>query len=543
MLRARQSPAFALTSAALSALLAAPAVGAEPEPASAPAAPAIKLAVLVVPAGTALDQAAGAVARAAEEAVAQSGRFELVALTAALDPEGAKARRASLEEATEAVAAGEKAYDELDAQKAGADFERAVKAYGQTDLRKHLHDLSHAWAMRVASLVANGDKKGAEAELEHLLAVDPRVALSPNYFSPELLALAERVRRSEGGRTPKVDVRSTPPGTEVFVDGHFAGVTPFTAQALPAGEHYWTFVRGGYRLEQVRAHGPTVGVTLHKVAGTVFDTAAQGALADPNGPGRDRSALTLGSAVGAEQVLLALVRRDAATSTIEVTALRLDVRDGHTYAYARAALLLEGTLGARVESLLGQLVGHDDARTGGAAVTHYERSGTGGTGHSTAGIGLLAAGGALLVTGGIFTGLAVGKHSTFYGTAQTDPSAHGIASTGKTFALVADIGVIAGVLAGAGGVFLTFFRHPSASPPPAAKPPPARPAAASTPPPAPKPAPTPPPAPASAPKSTPAPPPAATKPPPQPPPLPKKNAEPPAPPSKKSSEDDDLRNF
>src|SRR5262245_49138347 len=67
----------------------------------------------------------------AELAVERSGRFTLLRLHDALDPDGAQERTKRAEEGRAAAEKGRKAYDALDTEAALRSFQVAVEAYGQ----------------------------------------------------------------------------------------------------------------------------------------------------------------------------------------------------------------------------------------------------------------------------------------------------------------------------------------------------------------------------------------------------------------------------
>jgi hypothetical protein len=418
-----------------------------------------RVAVLSVPLTPDVAPQASALFQSAEGAAARSGRFQLIRAAEALDPQGDEARAKALQDAQAAMKAGQKLYDDLDVQKALAQFDKAVADYEQTDLSVHLSELGAARMMRVASINANGETRVAEQELERVLAVDPKAEMSPNYFPPEMLSAAARARKATAAGTSKMDVRSTPPGARVFIDGHFAGVAPFGASGLSSGEHYVTGSLEGYKLAQQRARPGTVELTLQEAAGAPNLRAARAQAAqEPDGPGRDRAAVAFGKAVGAEQVLLLEVRRGVSSQQIELVAIRLEVRDGHNAAYGASAVAVDASFPAGADALFAALCAQDEPRRGGP-ITHYPGSPT----RKKVGIGLMVGGGALAVAGAVFTLLAINQQNSFRSLNQTDPNAPGVASTGRTYAAVADVGVIAGLALAGTGAIVAFTGGGSAS--------------------------------------------------------------------------------
>jgi hypothetical protein len=422
-------------------------------------------------------------ANLAEQAVTRSGRLELVRLADALDTAGRQEREARDSEAAAAMKEGQRAYDELDTQQALQQFDKAVRAYEASDLSLRFGELSHARVMRAASQVANGESTAAQLEIRLLLAVNPRAQFSPNFFPPDEMAFVEKERKAvlAASRAP-LTVRTEPVPAEVFVDGQFRGVSPVTLTDLPPADHYVTVVAPGYALAQRRAREGDTSLTLKPLpAQSGLQRATEAVARKPEGEERDRALRELGTLAGVPQVLALLVRGGAGALPLEVTALRLDVADGHNLAYALGTVPRGEGMAAGSEALLTGLVAADAPRQGGKPVTHFAATSTT---RRTAGYVLMATGVAM-VAGGIYFGLeASSKEDEFKRAPQNSPRAQDIKDTGKTYALVADVGIIAGLVsAGLGGYFAFLDGgakaparvRPTASPPPErASPPPER---------------------------------------------------------------------
>ena len=115
---------------------------------------------------------------------------------------GAQEREAKAEEAAAALKEGQKAYDELDTQKALQQFDQAAQAYEASDLSRHFADMSRARVMKIASYVANGDNKAFVGELKEVLARNPHAEFSSNFFPPDELAIVEKARKASSPRPP-----------------------------------------------------------------------------------------------------------------------------------------------------------------------------------------------------------------------------------------------------------------------------------------------------------------------------------------------------
>jgi len=418
-----------------------------------------KIAVWVV----ALDATGGAaapqLAAAAERAVAASGRFRLSPLADALDPGAIRSREAKRAEGDAEFKVGMKAYEDLDTQAALGHFVKAVKAYEQVDLTRAMKELSRAWVMRIACLVANGEHKAAEVEMERLLAVDAHAVFSPNFFSPDAVATAEKVRRQMTAGTARMEIRSAPSGAQVSLDGQWAGVTPLTVAGLAPGEHFISAALTPYARIQVKARPGAVDLAFVKAAeGGRYDAAVAAVRADPFGPGRDQAAVSLGRALELDQVLLVLARRGVTNTKVETWAVRLETRDGHNAGYGvLAPLPLDAANGPAATAAFAKVLEQDEPRRAGP-VSHFAS----GLKLPGPGVSLTVGGAVLVVVGTVFALVANHRHDVFEGTPQNNPASPWLASSGKTLGVVADVGLISGVLMAGGGVALTLLDRKAA---------------------------------------------------------------------------------
>lgn len=452
----------AALSGLLAGLLAAgPALAQQPAPQLRPRAVASaagpKLTVVVVPLDPSAVAQAPRLMYLAEQAAVAAGRFELVRLADALDAQGAAAREAKAREAAAALQEGLKAYDELDTQKALAQFDKAAQLYESSDLSLHFEDMSRARVMKIASYVANGDKKGFQRELKEVLARNPRAEFSPNYFPPDELAAAERTRKSilvDANKT--LEVKTGDVLAQIYVDGQFWGTSPQTLQGLTPAEHFVTVIAPGYAPAQGKFRGEA-NLTLQPLPSAPSLKAWMDRIIEsPEGEDRDAALRELGASAKTQQVLALVVRGTPGAGPQDAIALRLDVSDGHNWGYATAPVPLGGeAMVTGIQSLLATVVQADAPRKRGPT-THYIKSKSG-SGRRTAGYVLLGTG-AALVAGGVYFGLqANSKSDDFKKTPQTDArTADKLRSDGKTFALVADVGVIAGLVSAGLGSWLAF---------------------------------------------------------------------------------------
>ncbi|HZI10033.1 MAG TPA: PEGA domain-containing protein, partial [Myxococcus sp.] len=388
----------------------------------------------------------------AEQAVARSGRLTLVRLVDALAGREGEAKAA---EAALAVREGQLAYDELDTQKALQQFDKAVRAYEASDLSRHFGELIRARVMKAASQVANGEDTAAQLEIRALLSVEPRAQFSPNFFPPEQMAFIEKERKAALA-APRASLRvsTEPVPAQVYVDGQFRGVSPVELPDVAAADHYVTAVAPGYAVAQRRAREGGVALTLEPVpARQSLQLLTERVARKPDGKERDMALRELGALAGVSQVLALLVRGGTGSAPLDVTALRLDVGDGHSLAYAPGTVPRGGGMAVGAPALLEPLVSADAPRQDGKPVTHFAG---GGGARRTLGYVLMATGVAL-VAGGVYFGLeASAKQDEFKRTPQTSPRATELRDTGKRYALIADAGILAGVVSAGLGTYFAF---------------------------------------------------------------------------------------
>lgn len=424
-----------------------------------PSAAAPTLTVVVVPLDAAAQAQLPQLTYQAEQAVAGTERFQLVRLADVLDAQGARERDAKAAEAAAALQEGQKAYDELDTQKALKQFDQAAQLYEGSDLSRHFMEMSRARVMKIAAYVANGDNKAFQRELKEVLARNPRAEFSSNFFPPDELAVVEKVRRGilgEATRTLEVKTGDVP--ALIFVDGQFQGISPTTLTGLTPAEHFVTAIALGYASAQGRFRGEAA-LTLEPLpSASKLKAWVDRIAAAPEGADRDAALRELGTFAGTQQVMALLVRGTPSISGQDAIALRVEVSDGHNAGYAMGPLPLSGGAGnTALQALLASVLQTDALRgKGGKPTTHYPTQGPS-AGRKTAGYVLLATG-AALVAGGVYFGLeASSKADAFKKLPQTDARAEKLRSDGKTYALVADVGVIAGLASAGAGTWLAFL--------------------------------------------------------------------------------------
>jgi len=401
---------------------------------------------------------------AAAAAIARS-RFNPADVVYALDPDRAAARSRSRNDAEVALADAEKAYNDLDTQRAAKLADAAAKGFLQADLSQAWAGYVRARVLKLACLAANGQAKPARAELERLLAIAPDADLPTAQFAPDLLALARRARAAATHADGKLAVKSTPDGAEVWVDGKRRGVTPVTIRGLGPGDHLLTLRLPGYAVAQQAASG-SAGVALEPAARqSTWLALERGAL--------DRGALVkaggaLAASAGAAQVLLVIASKGDRPDSLSLEVVRADADGSRIRATAKGSVPVEG-LGAAASILLDRALGPDQAPqlvppeklTAGppAAVAAAARP----PGEpfvwtqTHTGVGLMAGGAVLAGTGGFFGYQALVKRDQLRATPQTDPASQQLIARGQLYAVLADALFASALAAGAAGGYFAFL--------------------------------------------------------------------------------------
>lgn len=460
MLRTSKPVALQVLAATLVAGLCRPPVAlaalpvAEALPRVALAAPSPRVGVFVVSLDARAAQQKGLLEGAAEAALERATRFTVVPVQEAFNPAATRGRATRAGDASQKLKAGKQALDDLDNEKATASFTAALEDWKQADLSRDFASLLDAWVMKAAGHATGGENTAAKKDMEAVVALAPKTEFSPTFFPPDLIKFAEAQKKLAANAKGELLLRTEPPGARVWVDGVYRGVSPVTVAGLSGGKHFVTATLGGYALGQMEASPGEEVLKLDPAElAPGWKKANTEVSSDPEGKGRDLAAKTLGKAAQLDQVLLVVAKKSLAGEQLDVTALRLETRDGHNAAY-KAGTLKPGDPDA-LTAFFDALVLSDAKRDGKDPVTHFKGGGSGNT-KTIAGISLLGLGAAAAIAGGVFGFMASDRANAFKQTPQVQTTvSNTLKSEGQTFALVADISFLVGIASAAtGGVLL-----------------------------------------------------------------------------------------
>ncbi len=389
----------------------------------------------------------------AEAAVLRSGRLTLVTVHDAFNPEAAKRRRASGAEARAKVDAGRTALDDLDNVKATESFVEALAAFKQADATAFFKEYVEASVLKAAAHATGGETAAAKKGIEAAVALDAKAEFSPTYFPPELIKYAEGLRRQVG--RGDLTIRTDPAGARIWVDGAYAGTSPLS---IKGGKHLVSTSASGYALGQAELSSGDELLTLDPAeVAPVWKRAVTGVTADPDGPGRDQAGRDLARAMGVDQLMLLVVKKNPLGDQLDLTAVRLDARDGHNWSYN--ALTVSLTKPPLLSTVFDQLLATDTPRDGKDPVTHF-KGGSAFTGpRATLGFALLGLGVGAVATGAAFGIMASDRASAFRQTRQTDiAKSSQLKTQGQSFAVVADISYIVALASAAAGTVVLLTK-------------------------------------------------------------------------------------
>ncbi|MCK6552091.1 PEGA domain-containing protein, partial [Myxococcota bacterium] len=206
-----------------------------------PERPGARTVLLVLARDPALDRHAADVERAVRRAAAE--RLALLgteATTRALSIEGgADERERAVVEARVVLARAEDRFRELDDEEALGLIAKVTTKLGSVHQEPDaIAMLTRAHLLAGAIFLARGRIDAARQRLQRALDLDPALSPPRDRFAPEVLAELAAVRASAALRpVGRLEVRTSTPGADVFVDGHAIGATPLVIDAVPAGNH------------------------------------------------------------------------------------------------------------------------------------------------------------------------------------------------------------------------------------------------------------------------------------------------------------------
>jgi len=260
---------------------------------------------------------------------------------------------ASLHLAREKLKEGRTAYENLDLDGAVQLLKESVEAYQSgIPLLEDLDELATAKARLGATLFFAGDAEAAQQSFVDSVLISPNHKPDPAIFSPELAAAFEEAREFVSqSPTGVLTIASNPRNAEVWVDGHYQGVSPETVEQIPVGEHY-VIVRmmgreaGSDIARVVPADPVTLELGLRAGRNSAgFEASLKEAAKDAGGRELPASVKALATLFGTKRVVLLKISTMSSISTVE--AVSYDIESAARNHSASASLALSTPSGRR----------------------------------------------------------------------------------------------------------------------------------------------------------------------------------------------------
>jgi hypothetical protein len=201
---------------------------------------------IAIPADGQSVQAAVRVARLADEVWSRDEGIVLLDLERVLEG-GEPPWVEKLMEARTSAHKGKQAMGSLELSVAADAYADAVVKLEQSVAGlADLTGLVDALVQQGAVYVLLGDARAARASFARALALDPAYSLSREGVSPRVVfAFETAMKDARGTGRGSLTVYSTTGAAEVWIDGVFRGISPFTVD-INVGRHYVRVVRDGY---------------------------------------------------------------------------------------------------------------------------------------------------------------------------------------------------------------------------------------------------------------------------------------------------------
>ena len=165
---------------------------------------------------------------------------------------------------------------------------------------------------------ANGIDSAVQRDYDAIVRLHPDLELDANLYSNwERAALQKAREKMAGERTASIEVRSTPEGSEVFLNGVHRGISPMTLKDLPPGLHVVEVktVHHASVIRQVQLHPSETATVKAELPRTDFAQSSEGVTIRPSLYKNDlevsRLISTLGYHLGVDKIVLVADKDDS----------------------------------------------------------------------------------------------------------------------------------------------------------------------------------------------------------------------------------------
>jgi hypothetical protein len=446
-----------------------------------PVAYADSVAVVVRGGSAAAEKAAQQLSYHMHEEIRKDTRHTVVSLEEALGNPDLDRIRAAFQTALEAKEKARVAYDALDLDSVVQELSDALSKWDRYPAYVvSFKDVLEAHLLLGAAYVLRGEEQLGVKKFEQVVVMSPHTEPDPRVFNPSMRQLyAQAQTRVANRRRGVLSVTSVPVAAEVYVDNQFVGITPVALQGVVEGKHGVVVRKDGYRGwgRSVDVQGAAETVETAQLRMTTDEKILEEASAALTGDLEDSQARTALAALSAALKVARVyyMRVDVEEEWLKVSAVLFDAQNKRVIRKVSHALLnrLKPEAYRREVADFAQKLSGQSKETSASVeekkgvlpkpVSENEIPHSNTWKKKVFLYGLVGAGGALVVTGGVLWGLAKHNQNQFRDTFQTSQEAANKHAAGKSMALVGDVAAGLGAAAVLTGLAMYFFWNPSPS--------------------------------------------------------------------------------
>ncbi len=221
----------------------APAGGDQP-----PKDPPVKVTTFALPHPDVSEDVMVQVMRALETGLKKNERLEMRDLDARLADFSNEVPQEQVDAARAAMKAGQDALLNLDVPGAVQKLQEAVDGLAKVLPYIKKQELADAMANLAVAYYEGGDKRSGRDTFVRLLTWRADYAYPIDKLPPKYAATFEEAQRTvDKAVRGSLEIVSDPPGAQAYVDGRYIGITPCSTDGQPAGEHFVTFKKEGFK--------------------------------------------------------------------------------------------------------------------------------------------------------------------------------------------------------------------------------------------------------------------------------------------------------
>jgi PEGA domain-containing protein len=194
------------------------------------------------------EKAAAVLNHLARENLGRAEDFDLVDIRKFLNQGASDPRIDAHAKAIELTKSGKNQYDDLELDGAIDQLNKAIELYQKAagrlgDGKEYLDALLFLGAAYILS----GDNERGTFSFRTVAMFDKRKTIDTKVFPPSMIEIFNQVRE-EVAASPvgTVQVKSTPPAAEVYLNGVYKGITPLTLVKVPEGTHFVRMEKDGF---------------------------------------------------------------------------------------------------------------------------------------------------------------------------------------------------------------------------------------------------------------------------------------------------------